>query len=273
MEIIFLLICMLIMLLIYFYAENQLLIIKKYTVTKGGTSQKKLKVVQISDVHKKRIAGKIVAKTRALEPDIILLTGDMVSRNETDFSHLEKMLYGLSQLCPVFACIGNHEQDLPDELMEQYRAIMKKYGIQLLENSRTAFEGEGIRVELAGASLRHGVYKNLDGGYSDLEKYTAEDLKNDVGEKAGFTVLLAHNPLCIDAYSGWGADVVFSGHIHGGSVRLPYLGGFLSPERRFFPKYSKGVYKKGNTVMVVSGGIGKPRLFNPPEIVCCEIQI
>lgn len=83
--------------------------------------------------------------------------------------------------------------------------------------------------------------------------------------------MLAHNPLCAKAYSQWGADIVFCGHIHGGAVRLPLLGGLLSPERKFLPEYSKGIYHIGKTEMIVSGGIGKPRLFNPPEIVFCEL--
>ena len=73
-------------------------------------------------------------------------------------------------------------------------------------------------------------------------------------------------PLLLDSYAGWGADLVLCGHVHGGLVRLPFLGGVLSPERKFFPKYDKGLYEKDGTKMYVSGGIGKPRLCNPPEI-------
>lgn len=272
MEIIVVLFGMFLMFLIYVYAENNLLIMKRYILKKGQNPQRKLKIVQISDVHKKRIGKKIISRTRQAEADIILLTGDLVSRHETNFSYLEKMVEGLAKICPVYACIGNHEQDLPCEYMEQYRAIMKKYGVHLLENNTDIFEADSISIKIAGASLRHGIYKNPDGGYSNLESCTADDLVSDLGRKDGFTILLAHNPLCFEAYCGWGADFVFSGHIHGGSVRLPFLGGILSPERRFFPEYSKGVYRKKATTMVVSGGIGKPRIFNPPEIVCCEIN-
>ena len=87
--------------------------------------------------------------------------------------------------------------------------------------------------------------------------YTAADLENDLGRRRGCTVLLAHNPLLLDSYTGWGADLVLCGHVHGGLVRLPFLGGVLSPERRFFPKYDKGLYEKDGTKMYVSGGIGK----------------
>ena len=78
--------------------------------------------------------------------------------------------------------------------------------------------------------------------------------------------MLAHNPLLLDSYADWGADLVLCGHMHGGLIRLPFVGGMLSPERRFFPRYDKGLYQKKNTKMYVSGGIGKLRLGNPPEI-------
>lgn len=269
MELIYLIICFIILFAIYIYAENKLLVMKSYTVRTGI---KGLKIVQISDIHKKRNEKQICAKIRQLKPDIILLTGDLVSRTEKDFSHLDYLTASLSKICPVYACPGNHELDLPENEYGIYRQIMNKNGIKYLENSQAEFEHNGRHIKIAGAALKKGIYKNPDGGYSNLEKCTAHELENALGKKNGFTILLAHNPFCLDTYAQWGADMVFSGHVHGGAVRLPFTGGLLSPERKFFPKYSKGVYKSGKTVMVVSGGIGKLRIFNPPEIVLCETK-
>ena len=83
-------------------------------------------------------------------------------------------------------------------------------------------------------------------------------------------MLLAHNPLFAEAYSQWGADMTFSGHVHGGAVRI-FGKGVLSPERKFFPKYTKGVYTVGNMKLLVTSGIGKLRLFNPAEMVVYKI--
>ncbi|MCM1547453.1 MAG: metallophosphoesterase [Ruminococcus sp.] len=272
MKFIFPLLCFLAFFLIYVLCENNLLAIRKYTVSSPKSVGKKLKIVQISDIHSKKNFMKIYAKTRRLNPDIILLTGDIVSRRETKFKYLDILTQLLAKICPVYACPGNHELDLSEDNYKKYKHIMQKNGIRLLENEQTAFQKDENIFNIAGASLKKSVYKNPDGGYSDLEEYTAEELESDIGKKNGVTILLAHNPLCADAYKNWNADIVFCGHIHGGSVRLPVIGGVLSPERKFFPKYSKGLYKLGKTTMIVSGGIGKPRIFNPPEIVYCELE-
>ena len=92
------------------------------------------------------------------------------------------------------------------------------------------------------------------------------------GEKDGFTLLLAHNPFFCEAYSAWNAELVLCGHVHGGMLRLPFIGGVFSPERRFFPKYSAGSYNVGNMLMFVSRGLGRLRLFNPREVVFLTLK-
>ncbi len=86
-----------------------------------------------------------------------------------------------------------------------------------------------------------------------------------------FNILLAHNPLFIEEYSEWGADLVLSGHMHGGIVRIPIIGiGIVSPEDGYFPKYDAGKFKVNETTMIVNRGIGisssELRIFNKPEI-------
>jgi predicted MPP superfamily phosphohydrolase len=89
-------------------------------------------------------------------------------------------------------------------------------------------------------------------------------------------ILLAHSPNYIDAYSKWGADLVLSGHNHGGIARIPGICGVLSTEAVIFPKYTKGYYSDGDTKLLVSAGIGghtiKARFFNPPEILIITLK-
>lgn len=93
---------------------------------------------------------------------------------------------------------------------------------------------------------------------------------NKCNEKE-YNILLAHNPLYFDIYAKHNVDLTLSGHVHGGMIRLPFIGGVLSPERKFFPKYNSGIYSINNKKLIVSRGMGhsKPgiRIFNMPEIV------
>ncbi|MGN1481399.1 metallophosphoesterase [Porcipelethomonas sp.] len=258
--------------LLYVFVENRLLITRRYKISWDNQENTQgLKIVQISDVHKRTYLSGwrvLVSRIKELEPDIILITGDLVSRNTKSLKDTQILLEKLCRICPVYCSLGNHELELKPEIMAEYRSIMKKSGAVLLENSNEVFEKDGRTVNIYGADLKLSAYKNERGRYSDLESVTAGELVRDLGEKKdGFTILMAHNPFFFDEYAKWGADVTFSGHVHGGAVRLPVLGGVLSPERKFFPEFSKGVYRKDGKYMLVSTGIGKLRVFNPPEIL------
>ncbi len=89
-------------------------------------------------------------------------------------------------------------------------------------------------------------------------------------------ILIAHNPLYFEEYAAWGADVVVSGHVHGGIMRLPVLGGVLSPNLSLFPKYDGGRFELGRAVMILSRGIGTHtiplRIFNPAELVVLDFK-
>ena len=154
MELIFLALCFITLALIYFFAENRLLLTRKYKIRLGTDNVRSLKIVQISDIHKSNKKNKIISRTKQLKPDIILLTGDMISRSVRDMSGIDNLTRSLSDLCPVYACPGNHELDLPSEIYEKYKTIMQKNGVIYLENRRTAFERYGVKINIAGASLR-----------------------------------------------------------------------------------------------------------------------
>ena len=89
-------------------------------------------------------------------------------------------------------------------------------------------------------------------------------------------VLLAHNPVYFDTYAAWGADLTLSGHLHGGIVRLPLLGGVISPQMKLFPDYTRGCYTKENHRMIVGAGLGSHtipiRINNPPELVVIDVM-
>ena len=106
---------------------------------------------------------------------------------------------------------------------------------------------------------------------------SVDDIRNLVGEadQDRFQILLAHHPKYFAAYAGWGSDLTLSGHLHGGIMRLPRIGGVISPDPELFPRYDYGLYKETDSRMIVSAGLGTHtinlRINNPAELVIVEI--
>lgn len=249
------------------YENTVLLTVRREDL--GGS----LKIAHISDTHRRSFGkdnSELIAKTAAESPDLILLTGDMISRDETDLSLLSSTLNGLNKIAPVYMIYGNHEQSLPPEFHPELEHIIHTSGTILLNNKVYKRVINDNELYICGIYPKYTTYKK-SGGYRNLDTVTADDIKKMVGEHpAGRTLLMAHNPLFADSYAEWGAKYTFSGHVHGGSFRL-FGVGLLSPERKFFPRYSKGVYDVKGMKLCVSAGLGKLRLFDPAEIVIYRI--
>ena len=95
-------------------------------------------------------------------------------------------------------------------------------------------------------------------------------------ERDKYQVLIAHNPLYFPEYAEWGADMTVSGHVHGGIIRLPLLGGVISPAIALFPKYDGGKYMRGDKAMILSRGLGTHtihvRFNNPGEVSVIKVR-
>lgn len=252
----------------YALVENNLMLRTAYTpLFKAETGFRVPSMVMVSDVHKRQFGKgqhRLIAAVAKAKPEYIILTGDLISRNVTDFADTEALLRGLADIAPMMMVWGNHELDCTETQRNTLRRLLRKYHVRLLENEIIQLGN----VHFAGLTLEKANYRSDDGSFRHLKGCTAEEIHALLGECPKHTILLAHNPLFAKAYAAWGADVVLSGHVHGGVVRLPLVGGLLSPERKFFPAFSKGRYDLGKTILIVSGGLGKLRLFNPAEIRC-----
>lgn len=264
-------ILLVIMLGVYALAENRLMLCVRHERVGDGN----LRIAHVSDLHKrvfgrgnKRLCEKIIAEN----PDLILVSGDLVTRDCTDFSAAERVLCRLCDAAPVYVIFGNHETDLPDCEQSKFIQAVKKSGAILLRNETVRLDIEGRKLNLCGAELKYTVYKK-NGGYHGLDTVDCAEMYRILGQKPdGETILMVHNPLFARAYAEWGADFAVAGHIHGGAVRIPFTRiGLLSPERKLLPKYTTGVYTVGKMKLLLSGGLGKLRLFNPPEIVIYEL--
>ena len=252
----------------YIFVENKLMLSTRHECFGND-----IKIAHISDVHKRRFGkdnSRICRLIRRENPDIIFITGDLVSRREKNFSAIEKMLENLVKIAPVYMICGNHERKLSPEMKKKFAELIKRTGVKMLFNKSVEIEINNRKLHIYGLAESMNVYKNGH-SYRNLEKLTLSQINNLLGKcPDGETILLAHNPFFAEVYSQWGAEYTLSGHVHGGVVRL-FGKGIFSPERKFFPPYSKGVYDVNGMKLLVSGGLGKFRLFNPPEVVIYKI--
>lgn len=231
------------------------------------------KIVQLSDLHSKSFGNNnemLIDMIDKESPNIIVMTGDMVTANEKDFTVFYSLVKELTKKYRVYYVYGNHEGELSLKLKSEITAFLKENGVIVLDNDYISIEKNNEKINLYGLCYTQKYY-SYKGGKKHI--ITENYIKNKLGtiDKNKYNILLTHNPLFFDAYSGYGFDLILSGHVHGGLIRLPFIGGILSPERKFFPQYSAGVYEKGNSKLVVSRGLSRGtkgfRFFNRPDVV------
>jgi predicted MPP superfamily phosphohydrolase len=229
------------------------------------------KVVQLSDLHNKEFGEgnkRLVKKINKIEPDIIVITGDMLN-NSHDIPNngevLIKLLENLNNNYPIYYVTGEHEEGLYYEDRNKYQKEGTKEAYEeKLSNLVTVLNDEQTTITRQDAKINlYGLKEHLSGEIQ-IEERLGETNENEVN------ILLSHRPFYFDEYADWGADLVFSGDTHGGMLRLPFIGGVVSTEG-FFPEYDGGLFHKENLIMVVSRGLGNNpiplRINNRPEVV------
>jgi predicted MPP superfamily phosphohydrolase len=236
----------------------------------------------------------------AENPDVLLIAGDMITESRTGLriSEAQRLLQGLSSAFKIYYACGNHElrwKYKPDARpsFDEFKKSLAGYGITFLENMSVFLErgndgemkggkagkaagktGKAAGIRLTGLDLPPAYYKKRR--ITPLDAMTIEELAG-AAERPYFNMLLAHSPEYFEAYARWGADLTLSGHFHGGIIRLPFIGGVISPYLRLFPKYDKGLYHSYNneSCMVLTAGLGThtvPRVNNPPELVLITFE-
>ena len=262
------------LLLTFFWYENHHIVVSEYEYRynerlqfAGDLEQTgSIRIVQLSDFHNAMFGKKnsrLIDTISAIEPDIIVITGDIVDSNHTNVDIALELVDKISQICDVYYVTGNHEDLLSVDEQEKLFGGLKQAGTVILDNQSIAVNRNGLSINLIGIGDA-----NLNG--NTLENVIAT-IDND-----NLTVLLAHEPQLLEKYARNNVDIVFSGHAHGGQFRIPGVGGLVAPDQGFFPKLTEGKHVKGNTTMYISRGLGNSiipvRLFNDPEIVCVEIK-
>lgn len=228
-----------------------------------------LRILMLSDLHCNPLIcnnRRVFRRLKEEQPDVILLAGDMISKyGKKENLRVPAFLKELTQIAPVVYGMGNHEERLRTYFPEQfadYRKAVEEMGIFFQDNETVSLVLQGKNIDFAGLTLKHEYYYKKK--RRELPSEATEDLFIEHPEN---TVLLAHFPDHFPAYAKL-APLVVSGHNHGGIIRLPFVGGFISPQL-YLPPYTRGCYTKGDSTMVVSAGIGShslpARLFNRVE--------
>ncbi len=238
------------------------------------------RIVHLSDLHG-AVYGKqnrkLIEGIQKARPDAVVMTGDMADHSR----HAIERLVGLSRrLCrryPVYYVVGNHEQCLKESALTSLIRKLEAIGVTVLENSRHTITRGNASVQLYGLVTPMVYYKDRLREYEKGIDFSAEEVRKALGnaDKRRFGILLAHNPLYYPSYRRWGADLTFSGHIHGGIIRIPGLGGLLSPDLTLFPRYDGGYFQEKGKHLVVSRGLGNHflvRVLNPPELVVATLH-
>ena len=283
-------ICFLILVLLESKRERRKLNVTQYNITSKKLRKEEVpkKIVFLSDLHSKEYGVRnqqLVQRIIEEQPDIICIGGDMMVGCKADPCTVSlQLIEDLKHLCPIYYANGNHEQRMKwnaasyGDKYERYKAKLLALGVKLLENDLETVELGDQFIQIAGIEIPQKYFRKMQ-----YHKLTQDEFQERLGESLHtklqpelFQVLLAHHPMHIDAYRTYHPDLVLSGHLHGGIIRLPWIGGVITPQLQLFPRWSGEYNKIEDTHFIISKGLGehtlKFRFGNIPEVIVIQCQ-
>lgn len=258
------------LLAVFLYDGNNRLTVTEYSLNSSALpdSFDGVRIVQLSDLHNK-VFGKddkpLLDRVRALEPDLILLTGDIIDgKTHTNVEKALVFMRQIADIAPTYYVYGNHEHALKKSVRDAFIEEITAHGVQFLNNESTQIESD------TGETLTVIGLDDLS-----LQSPKLQELVDDAADD--FFLVLAHEPQFLPDYADSGVQFVFTGHAHGGQFRIPFTHqGIYAPDQGFFPKMTEGVFYDRNTAMIVNRGLGNSafpfRVFNRPEIVLVTLH-
>lgn len=221
------------------------LVTTEYTIQTDEIAEP-FRIVQLTDLHNSVFGennSRLVEAVRVEEPDLILFTGDLVnSKSGPDTDIATELISSLCEIAPVYVSYGNQEKELEESYDIDLTAIYTEAGAIVLEKEYLDTEIKGTPVRIGGIygycqCRKYGMGDKWIGETSFLEEFEDTDR---------YTILMCHMPVSwvrsISLYD-WNIDVVFSGHAHGGQVRIPFIGGLWAPDQGWFPGRECGIYE------------------------------
>ena len=265
-------------LFLYYLISSRFLQVRTETVS--ADVREPIRVVQLTDLHNAQFGdqnSKLVSLVKAQNPDLIVMTGDMLNRDDPSTEIVEQLIRDLVPIAPVYFGYGNHETTWEANYQKDLHEIFSAAGATVLES-------EYVDVEINGQPLRIGGYMGYWWQPHMMTKDPAQKEReyqffHDFRDTDRQMILLNHIPT---AWLDWHyidrapAGIVFCGHYHGGTIRIPMIDrGLFAPYVGWFPPYTKGVFEGRETTCVLSAGLGNehgiPRVNNPPEIVVADL--
>lgn len=269
------------------------------TLKKLGSRKR---IAFLTDLHDKRFGKnqeELLRQINTYSPDMILIGGDMpLVKKNPNLKYTMDLCRKLAKNYPVFYGNGNHELRLKDreKYGNRYKELsyaLRNMGIRHLADSSAIYMKEHffhkgklknlslsalqektdeVRIRISGLDIGSEYYRKFP-----FKKMNSSFLKDRLGSssKEFYEILLAHSPQYLKAYADWGADLVLSGHFHGGTIRLPGEVGLMTPQFQFFNRFVHGFKIKKNCILIISAGLGthsvKVRLNNKPELVIVDL--
>lgn len=244
-----------------------------------------LRIAYLSDLHGDN-PGK--AKERMEElvrncgADLVLVGGDMLTVHQGHSYREEpfrRLLHAVPEGVPVYFADGNHEirmaenPELYPGWKEAYDRMLKEEGVIRLKNQRIRLDEDKFGgIILSAADLPEDTYTQKFRKKALPENY----FERLLGKKPqGFEIMLVHSPLYFREACSDGADLVLSGHFHGGTIRI-FGTGLMTPQFQFLNRYCRGIFRFGDSTGISGGGLGTHsvniRFMNRPEIVVVTLD-
>lgn len=271
-------------LILFLYYQTNMPTIKHYSIinAKVPSSFDNFKIIHLSDLHSRSWDSDLthlLSNIKKESPDLIVITGDLISINDYPTHTCIPLLESLTQLSPTYYVYGNHEVFMTyDSIQKTFFEEVAQTGVILMNEASvqiTSTLGESITllgisdpidVNAMPNSVTNMELTNL---INSLDSFNLLPTEN-------FNILLAHRPEYLEWYSQLPIDLVLSGHAHGGIVQIPFLGGLYAPNQGVFPIYTSGKHTLNDTTMIISQGIGNSsipfRLFNRPQVVSLTLS-
>ncbi len=266
--------------LLLIYISNNILKVKRYNIKNNKIPDEfnDFKIVQISDVHSKMFGENnsiLINEIKKINPDIVVMTGDIIDDSTENVVEYVKNFEPIFKLYPTYYSIGNHERKLGYKKYKLYIDTLKENGVNVIINGSVECKRNNSTIVISALKFRENMQPKVLTEKRKNKYISYMKAKLSSIDKNNYNVLLTHDPENFEMYEKLKVDLIFSGHVHGGLIRLGKIC-LLSPRRKLFPKYGYGKHKINNTTLIVNSGMGNAsipiRMFNRPEIVLVTLK-